>query len=67
MTGTVIQFPRRYDEEPWLRADQLAAHFGVTTRTIRRWREAGMPSRLHHGRRRFRLSAAEAWRRGNAA
>jgi excisionase family DNA binding protein len=58
----VIPFrPRDSQQEPWLRERQLAQHFGVSERTIRRWRHAGMPSKLLGGSRRFRLSDVEAW------
>lgn len=58
----IIPFrPRDAQQEPWLRESQLAQHFGVSERTIRRWRKEGMPSRLLGGSRRFRLSDVEAW------
>ena len=41
--------------EPWLNEATVGRHFGVSTRTIRRWRLEGMPSRMLGGSRRFRL------------
>ena len=47
--------------EPWLDERVVASHYGVSTRTIRRWRAGGMPSRVFGGVRRYRLSECEAW------
>jgi hypothetical protein len=47
--------------EPWLSERVLAGQFGVSTRTVRRWRVAGMPSRVFGGVRRYRLSQCERW------
>jgi hypothetical protein len=47
--------------EPWLDERGLANHYRVSTRTIRRWRASGMPSRVFGGVRRYRLSACEHW------
>jgi len=63
--GRVIAFPeRRVDGEiwePWVDEHAIAAHFAVSTRTVRRWRLAGCPSRLIVGARRFRLPHVENW------
>ena len=63
--GVVVALPRRADGstvwEPWLDERAIARHFGVSTRTVRRWRVAGMPSRSIGGVRRYRLSACESW------
>jgi hypothetical protein len=63
----VIPFPQRRDEsgetfEPWRDEKFIARHFNVSTRTVRRWRAEGMPSKLL-GRsiRRYRLSECERW------
>jgi hypothetical protein len=47
--------------EPWLGESAVARHYGVSPRTIRRWRAKGMPSRLFGGVRRYRLSECEGW------
>jgi hypothetical protein len=61
----VIQFPARYQDgqqwEPWLDERAIALHFGVSTRTVRRWRVEGLPSKLLGASRRFRLSEVEHW------
>ena len=61
----VIVFPARKRGgerwEPWVTESVVARHYNVSTRTVRRWREAGMPSRILGSSRRFRLSEIEAW------
>lgn len=47
--------------EPWLDERALATYYGVSTRTIRRWRAGGMPSRVFGCVRRYRLSECEHW------
>lgn len=63
--AAIIPFPRREADgqawEPWITEPALAHHFGVSTRTVRRWRDDGMPSRLIGGSRRYRISEAETW------
>lgn len=64
--GSVIAFPARFDEhghrwEPWISEAAIARHFGVTTRTVRKWRLNGLPSRRVEGSRRYRLSQVDAW------
>lgn len=55
-------FPRtvkRYDDypdarvtkEPRYSEQEVAAHFGVTVQTLRRWRRSGLIKSLRHGRR----------------
>lgn len=66
MSGQVIAFPARQapDGDPWeawVDEPALARHLGVSTRTLRRWRQAGMPSRRMGGTRRYRISVAEQW------
>lgn len=69
--ATVLALPARAKaaaaREPWLGEDTIARHYGVSTRTIRRWRRIGMPSRVFGGVRRYRLSECEGWheRRSN--
>jgi hypothetical protein len=53
--------PADPDTEPWVTQAEVAAHFGVTTSTIRRWQRHGMPSAKLAGRRRYRLSACQDW------
>lgn len=63
--GEVVRFPRRHVDgelwEPWVDEQALARHFSVSTRTVRRWRAMGMPSRLIGGVRRYRIGEAERW------
>lgn len=65
MNGQVVVFPeRRVDGEvweAWIDEVAVARHFGVSARTVRRWRREGMPSRKWGAARRFRLSACERW------
>lgn len=62
---SVIPFPQRQVDgetwEPWIDEHALARHYGVSTRTVRRWRADGLPSRLIGSCRRYRISDAEAW------
>jgi phage terminase Nu1 subunit (DNA packaging protein) len=64
----ILAFPARVREgetwEPWVDERKVAQHFGVSTRTVRRWRLAGMPSQPFGGSRRFRLSQCERWHQG---
>jgi hypothetical protein len=63
----VIRFPGRRDDrgqtfEPWRDEDFIASHFDVSTRTVRRWRAEGMPSKLlGRSARRYRLTECERW------
>ena len=62
--GTLLHLPARASAvgwEPWLDEGIVARHYGVSTRTIRRWRRIGMPSRVFGGVRRYRLSDCEGW------
>jgi hypothetical protein len=63
--GVVLSMPSRPGGsgawEPWLDERALAHHYGVSTRTVRRWRVRGMPSRVFGGVRRYRLSDCERW------
>lgn len=66
----VLAFPARTVEggglwEPWLDEQTVARHFGVSPRTVRRWRTQGLPSQKWRGVRRFRLSQCEAWLNSN--
>lgn len=66
MSAQVIAFPARHATtgepwEPWVDEHAVARHFGVSPRTVRRWRGAGMPSRLIGGSRRYRIGACEGW------
>lgn len=64
----IIPFPERQRDgevwEPWVDENRVAAHFGVSTRTVRRWRDAGMPSQAFGRSRRFRLTQCERWHEG---
>jgi hypothetical protein len=71
-SDVVVAFPERRAEdgerwEPWVVEAVLARHFGVSGRTVRRWREQGMPSHLIGGSRRYRISQAEAWHERRSA
>jgi hypothetical protein len=63
--ATVLAFPARRDGavtwEPWLSERAIARHYAVSARTIRRWRQLGMPSGVFGGVRRYRLSECEGW------
>jgi hypothetical protein len=66
MSGRLVAFPRertsaRGGFEPWVDEGVVARHYSVSTRTVRRWRLAGMPSRLVGGQRRFRIGDTERW------
>lgn len=73
MSGQVLAFPQRQVDgeswEPWVDEKVIAGHFGVSARTVRRWRLAGMPSQLWGASRRFRITDCERWhqRNGGAA
>jgi hypothetical protein len=62
--GVVVSMPLRSGagtSEPWMSERAVALQFQVSTRTVRRWRAAGMPSRVFGGVRRYRLSDCETW------
>jgi hypothetical protein len=62
--GVVVSMPTRTGagtSEPWMSERALALQFEVSTRTVRRWRAAGMPSRVFGGVRRYRLSECDGW------
>lgn len=66
MSAEVIPLPaRRPSHDPELTKKQLAAMWGVSTRWIElQVRDDGLPScGLFAGKRRFRLSEVERWRR----
>jgi transposase len=49
--------------EPWLSKREIAAHFGVSVRTITRWMQDGMPyrKRYEQAHPRFQISRCEEW------
>lgn len=57
-----VQGARRGREQPCTKA-QVAAHFRVSTRTISRWMDRGMPfdKPFEGGSVRFRLSECDQW------
>jgi hypothetical protein len=59
-TGKIHPLPHR-GWEPWLDDAAVARHYSVSSRTVRRWRAEGMPSRLLGGSRRYKLTEIEAW------
>jgi hypothetical protein len=72
MNGVVFAFPDRHTRdgvrwEPWVDETVIARHFDVSTRTVRRWRADGMPSKLIGCSRRYRISHAESWHERRSA
>lgn len=71
--GQVVRMPARRDSaggalEPLVKEERIAEHFDATTRTVRRWRLAGMPShKSRNGARRYRVSECDAWWHDNVA
>lgn len=63
--GQIIAFPPRrrgsVQWEPWVSDIIVARYFSVSTRTIRRWRTKGMPSKMLGSSRRYKLSEVERW------
>lgn len=59
--GRLLAFPRMAAAEPWLTKQQIACHYGRSTRWIELRMREGLPSRMLGLRRAFRLSAVEAW------
>lgn len=64
--GDLLRMPARPGPdgdpwEPWLTELSVARHFGVSERTVRRWRERGAPSRRLGGSRRYRISQLDQW------
>jgi excisionase family DNA binding protein len=54
--------------EPWVGKPEIAAHLGVSLRTVERWMaERGLPfrKRFEHGVVRFRVSEVDEWMEGN--
>ena len=72
MTARVIDFQAARaarQPEPWVSKATVARHFGVTPRTVDRWRKAGMPwmRRYPNSPVKFKLSEVERWYREGAA
>lgn len=59
----VVALRPRYGEEPWVTPQRLADYFGVSTRTVQRWKAEGLPCLERRGVVRFRCSVAESWLR----
>lgn len=55
------------DRERWVTKQQLADHFGVTTRWIERQQRLGFPYLRMGGMNRYCVSEVEAWLRGRDA
>ena len=55
--------------EPWIGKAEVAAHLGVSPRTVNRYMRAGMPyrRRFEHSFPRFQISAVEDWMEGRGA
>lgn len=51
--------------EPLVTIEELAARLQVSSRTLRRWRDEGMPHYTRGATLRFRVSEVEEWMRGN--
>jgi hypothetical protein len=71
VVGIVVAMPTRLDGsgafEPWLDERGLARHYAVSTRTVRRWRVSGMPSRVFGRVRRYRVSDCDRWHTARGA
>lgn len=67
MTARVFDFATARDRkaglsEPWLRKAELAAHFGISTKTVERWDADGHPRRKVSARLvLYRISDSEDW------
>lgn len=51
-------------DEPWVSKRKVAEHFGVSTRTIERWMDRGLPHDRPYGDRghvRFKLGLCDDW------
>jgi phage terminase Nu1 subunit (DNA packaging protein) len=57
----VVPFRRPGRQEPWVSAQRVANYFGVSVRTVQRWKSQGVPCLDHGGIVRFRLSSVETW------
>ncbi|TFC82142.1 helix-turn-helix domain-containing protein [Cryobacterium sp. TmT2-59] len=54
--------------EPWLSADQIAAHLGVTKDTVYAWiAEKGMPAHKIGRLWKFQISEVDEWVRSGGA
>lgn len=55
--------------ERWVSKRQVAAHFGVSVRTVENWMRAGLPhvKRFEHGHVKFKLSVCDEWFQGRAS
>jgi excisionase family DNA binding protein len=58
---SVVPFRPRGGREPWLAGKQLADYYGVSTRTIQRWTQQGMPAMRIGGTVRYQVSRTDAW------
>lgn len=59
---SLVDYREAKKPERWVGAAMVADHFGVTTKTIERWRKKGMPSRKPPGQhRRYRISECDDW------
>ncbi len=65
--GTLIQFPTATSWEPWVSTDVIARHLGVSTRTLHRYRQAGLPHVRHPSGMRYKLSEVDEWVAQHAA
>ena len=59
------RLPRATPTQPRVTKDEVATHYGVSTRTITRWMRRGLPFEKPYegGAVRFELGACEAWMR----
>jgi excisionase family DNA binding protein len=65
LMGDLIQFPQRREAERWMTKLQAARHLGVSTRWVEmRARDAGLPSYMVGGMRRYKATELDAWVRG---
>ena len=65
--GVVLDFAtakrrREQSSEPWVKKEDVAKYFSVSTRTVYRWVEAGCPiKRLRGGTLRFQIGPLSDW------
>ena len=57
---------RRRDSGPWVTPQGLADHFGVSLRTVQRWKAEGLPCLERRSIVRFQVTDAEEWLQGAA-
>jgi hypothetical protein len=59
--------PANPEDEPWVTSEVVAAHFGVTRSSVKRWGYEGLPSKKFQRGVRYRLSECQEWFDGREA